>query len=129
MTITAARTPSSGEDQTSPDDPDVVGAGAGLEPVASPAPAVDLTRIIVTTELVAGAVLIARMFTRRPSTPRMHVTMGPGGWVSVKGGAIGVRRASRPWARPRPVAPTHAPEHAPLWARVLSAVPLEPLNR
>jgi hypothetical protein len=56
------------------------------------------------------------------------VTMGPGGWVSMKGGTVAVRRGSRPWGRPMPVRPATA-GRAPLWARVLSAVPLQALMR
>jgi hypothetical protein len=49
--------------------------------------------------------------------------------VSMKGGTVAVRRGSRPWARPITVRPTAKSERAPLWARVLSAVPLQALMR
>src|SRR4051812_34492065 len=90
---------------------------------------VDVTRLVTTTEVVVGAVLVARYLARRPGSSKALVTMGPGGWVSMKGGTVAVRRGSRPWARPLPVRPTARSERAPLWARVLSAVPLQALMR
>ena len=54
--------------------------------------------------------------------------MGPGGWVSMKGGSLAIRPARRPWGRPRPVAHLETPQRAPVWARVLSAVPLQALT-
>ena len=76
-------------------------------------PAVDLTRLLTTAEVVVGAVVgavvVADRLARRPSGPKAVVTMGPGGWVSMKGGQLGVRRGSRPWARPRRVTSTHTP--------------------
>ncbi|GAB3598336.1 hypothetical protein GCM10027446_28260 [Angustibacter peucedani] len=93
----------------------------------------DLTRLLTTAEVVVGAVVGAVLVTdrvvRRPPGPRAVVTMGPGGWVSMKGGALGVRPGRRFWARPRPVAATTPPPQAPWWARVLSAVPLQALTR
>jgi Flavodoxin domain len=88
----------------------------------------DVARIVTTTEVVVGAVLVARYLSSRPGSSKALVTMGPGGWVSMKGGTVAVRRGSRPWARPTPVqaATTGRP---PLWARVLSAVPLQALMR
>ena len=91
--------------------------------------AADVTRIVTTTELVVGAVLVARYLSRRPGGSKALVTMGPGGWVSMKGGTVALRRGSRPWARPVPVTPSTTGERAPLWARVLSAVPLQALMR
>jgi hypothetical protein len=90
-------------------------------------PAVDVTRLLTTAEVVAGAVLVARALARRPSAPKARVTMGPGGWVSMKGGALGIRPTSRPWGRPRPLPHPQTTQRAPLWARVLSAVPLQAL--
>jgi hypothetical protein len=90
-------------------------------------PAVDVTRLLTTAELVAGAVLVARVLARRPSGPKAQVTMGPGGWVSMKGGALGIRPARRPWGRPRPLPDRQTSQRAPMWARVLSAVPLQAL--
>ena len=90
-------------------------------------PAVDLTRLLTTAEIVAGAVLMARILARRPSGPKAHVSMGPGGWVSMKGGSLAVRPASRPWGRPRPLPFPKTTPRAPVWARVLSAVPLQAL--
>jgi hypothetical protein len=91
-------------------------------------PAVDVTRLLTTAEVVVGAVLVAHRLARRPSTPRARVTMGPGGWVSMKGGAVAVRPGSRPFSRPRPIA-ANGTQRAPIWARVLSAVPLQSLIR
>jgi hypothetical protein len=47
----------------------------------------------------------------------------------MKGGTVAIRRGSRPWARPTFVRPTTTGERVPLWARVLSAVPLQALTR
>ena len=91
-------------------------------------PAVDVTRVLTTAEAVVGAVLIARILARRPSGPKAQVTMGPGGWVSMKGGALMVRPARRPWGRPDQLPQLQGPQRAPLWARVLSAVPLQLLT-
>jgi hypothetical protein len=91
-------------------------------------PAVDATRLLTTAELVLGAVLVAHGLARRPSPPRAHVTMGAGGWVSMKGGSVAVRPASRPWGRPRPlVGASGAATRRPVWARLLAAVPLQQL--
>jgi hypothetical protein len=98
-----------------------------------PAPAdaprhLDLTRVITTTEIVIGAVLVARELARRPGSSKALVTMGPGGWVSMRGGTVAVRPARRPFGRPRPL-PASATDvrRVPLWARVISAVPLQRL--
>jgi hypothetical protein len=110
------------------------GAGSAPAPVRPSGvavrqrPPLDVTRIVTTTEVVLGAVAVARYLSRRPGSTKALVTMGPGGWVSMKGGTVAVRRGSRPWARPTPVTPP--PDgRAPLWARVLSAVPLQALMR
>ena len=92
-------------------------------------PALDLTKVITTAELAVGGVLVARQIASRPSGAKALVTMGPGGWVSMKGGTVAVRRASRPFGRPTPIRPASTGERAPLWARVLSAVPLQALMR
>jgi hypothetical protein len=86
-------------------------------------PAVNLTPVVVTAEIVVGAVVIARVLARRPSVPRTKVTMGPGGWVSVKGGTVGVPPGSRPWRRPLRMTDTRSSSSAPIWARALSPVP------
>jgi hypothetical protein len=108
-----------------------VGVPAGATRVTEPSvlDRVDVTRVLVTAEVVAGAVVVAYRLARRPSAPRARVTMGPGGWVSMKGGAVSVRPASRPFGRSRRVTATQPDERAPLWARVLSAVPLQTLGR
>jgi hypothetical protein len=98
------------------------------DPTAPARPTVDVTRVLTTAEVVLGAVLVARYLSHRPGSSKALVTMGPGGWVSMKGGTVAVRRSSRPWARPRPLQP-RTPEHVPVWARVLSAVPLQALMR
>lgn len=88
----------------------------------------DLTRVLITTEIVVAAVLVAREFARRPGSSKALVTMGPGGWVSMRGGAVAVRPARRPWGRPRPIPPVVTrPRAFPFWARVISAVPLQHL--
>lgn len=90
-------------------------------------PALDVTRVITTAEVVVGGVLIARHLAARPSGAKALVTMGPGGWVSMKGGAMSVRPAQRGWlprrSAPLPVAPTRRP----WWARLLSAQALNSL--
>jgi hypothetical protein len=88
-------------------------------------PAVDLTRVLTTAELVVGGVLIARQLAKRPGSAKALVTMGPGGWVSMKGGVMAVRPAERAWRRARP-APT-PPTRRPWWARLLSAKALQSL--
>jgi len=91
-------------------------------------PAVDVTKVITTAEVVVGAVLIARRLARRPSGAKALVTMGPGGWVSMKGGAMSVRPANRAWIpRRRPVTHDAAPRRRPWWARLLSAKALNSL--
>jgi hypothetical protein len=90
-------------------------------------PTADITRVVTTAELVVGAVLVARYLSHRPGAAKALVTMGPGGWVSMKGGTVAVRRGSRPWARPKALQPPSTGQGAPLWARVLSAVPLQSL--
>ncbi|MGY1744195.1 hypothetical protein [Blastococcus sp. SYSU D00695] len=87
-------------------------------------PVVDATRVLTTAELVVGAVLVARRLAARPPGPKAAVSMGPGGWVSLRGGALAVRPSRRLWRRRPPPAP--APRR-PWWARLLAAVPLERL--
>jgi len=89
-------------------------------------PVVDVTRVITTAELVVGGVLIARRLAARPSGAKALVTMGPGGWVSMKGGAMAVRPAERGWRRRRQhTAASTARTRRPWWARLLSATALE----
>jgi hypothetical protein len=91
-------------------------------------PVVDLTKVITTAELVVGGVLIARRLAERPSGAKALVTMGPGGWVSMKGGAMAVRPATRAWRRRRSAASTtSARTRRPWWARLLAATALEKL--
>jgi hypothetical protein len=87
-------------------------------------PALDVSRLLTTAELVVGGVLVARRLADRPSGARALVRMGPGGWVSMKGGAMAVRPARRVWRRAQP-APS--PIRRPWWARLLAAVTLESL--
>ena len=87
-------------------------------------PAVDWTRVITTAEVVVGGVLIAHRLAARPSAAKARVTMGPGGWVSMKGGVLAVRPAERGWRRRRPAA---AAQRRPWWARLLAATTLESL--
>ncbi|GAB3326519.1 hypothetical protein GCM10027451_51890 [Geodermatophilus aquaeductus] len=86
-------------------------------------PVVDVTRVVTTAEVVLGAVAVASRLARRPSPTVARVTMGPGGWVSMKGGAMAVRPARRIWRR----APLPAPTRRPWWARLLAATALERL--
>ncbi|SEO83282.1 hypothetical protein [Trujillonella endophytica] len=86
-------------------------------------PVVDATRVLTTAELVVGAVLVARQLAARPGAARADVTMGPGGWVSMKGGRMAVRPARRLWRRqPTSTAPAG---RRPWWARLLAATTLE----
>ena len=89
-------------------------------------PVVDVTRVLTTAELVVGGVLIARRLAARPSAAKATVTMGPGGWVSMKGGVMAVRPARRAWLRTHPAATGPLPRR-PTWARLLSAVTLRSL--
>lgn len=90
-------------------------------------PAVDVTRVITTAELVVGGVLIARRLAARPSAAKAAVTMGPGGWVSMKGGVMAVRPAERGWRRKRSAAASVPRTRRPWWARLLSATTLQSL--
>ena len=87
-------------------------------------PAVDLTKVITTAELVVGGVLVARRLAARPGAAKAAVTMGPGGWVSMKGGVMAVRPARRAWRRTRPATTGPLPRR-PWWARLLAATTLE----
>ena len=98
-------------------------------------PVVDLTRVLTTAELVVGGVLIARRLAARPAPTVARVTMGPGGWVSMKGGAMAVRPAAHGWRRLRhathpathPPPPAEQARRRPWWARLLSATTLRSL--
>jgi hypothetical protein len=92
-------------------------------------PAVDLTRVLTTAQWVVGAVLVAERLARRPSGAKAAVTMGPGGWVSMKGGAMAVRPADRLWRTRRPAAAPAVRTRRPWWARLLAAVTLDSLVR
>jgi hypothetical protein len=92
-------------------------------------PAVDLTRVITTAQWVVGGVLVAERLARRPSGAKAAVTMGPGGWVSMKGGAMAVRPADRLWRNRRPPAAPQPRTRRPWWARLLAAVTLDSLLR
>jgi hypothetical protein len=91
-------------------------------------PAVDWTRVITTAELMVGGAVIARRLAARPSAAKARVTMGPGGWVSMKGGVMAVRPAERGWRRRRGSPSAAAPRtRRPWWARLLAATTLESL--
>jgi hypothetical protein len=90
-------------------------------------PAIDWTRVITTAEVAVGGVLIARRLAARPSGAKALVTMGPGGWVSMKGGAMAVRPAERGWRRRRNAPVAAAPRRRPWWARLLAAKTLQSL--
>ena len=87
-------------------------------------PVVDVTKVVTTAELVVGGIVIARQLAARPSAAKAVVTMGPGGWVSMKGGAMAVRPARRAWRRTRPAVVGPLPRR-PWWARLLAATTLE----
>jgi hypothetical protein len=127
-TRSRARTAAAGRRQVAMSGAKPVGAFVVRDGDVQWRPAVDVTRLLVTAEVVAGAIVVAQRLARRPTSPAARVTMGPGGWVSMKGGTVAVRPVRRPFGRPQPV--TSRPEaRAPLWARVLSAVPLQALTR
>jgi hypothetical protein len=84
--------------------------------------------VITTAEVVVGGVLVARRLATRPSGAKALVTMGPGGWVSMKGGAMAVRPAERGWRRRRTGSPAPSTRtRRPWWARLLAAKSLESL--
>jgi hypothetical protein len=85
-------------------------------------PALDVTRLLTSVNIVVGAVLVADRLASRPSNARAKVSMGPGGWVSMKGGTTAVRPARSVWRRMRP-APQ--PTRRPWWARLLAARTLQ----
>lgn len=89
-------------------------------------PAVDVTKVVTTAELVVGGVLVARQLAARPGAARAAVTMGPGGWVSLKSGVMAVRPARRAWRRTRSARTGPLPRR-PWWARLLAATALESL--
>src|SRR4051794_41785970 len=68
-------------------------------------PVVDLTKVITTAEIMVGGVLIARRLAARPRSAKALVTMGPGGWVSMKGGVLAGGPARRGRRRGRGPAP------------------------
>ena len=90
-------------------------------------PALDVTKVVTTAEVVVGGVIIARQLASRPSGAKALVTMGPGGWVSMKGGAMSVRPAKRAWFPRRAATRPAAPTRRPWWARLLSAQALNSL--
>jgi hypothetical protein len=87
-------------------------------------PVVDITKVVTTAELVVGGVMIARRLAARPSSAKAAVTMGPGGWVSMKSGVMAVRPARRAWRRTPPAVTGPLPRR-PWWARLLAATTLE----
>ncbi|MCM3882336.1 hypothetical protein [Frankia sp. R82] len=54
-------------------------------------PALNLTATMVAAEVAIGAVAVARQLARRGPAPRAYVRMGPGGWVSLRGGSVRTR--------------------------------------
>jgi hypothetical protein len=87
-------------------------------------PAVDWTRVITTAELMVGGAVIARRLAARPGSTKALVRMGPGGWVSMKGGLMAVRPAERGWRRRRSHPPVERTRR-PWWARLLAATTLQ----
>lgn len=138
--ITAATVRTHTADHTNPD-PDRHGFGAtmsGSRPAGAFVvrdgavhwqPALDLTRLLTTAGWVFGAVLVARRLSTRPSSARANVTMGPGGWVSMKGGTTTLRPSRRAWRRQAPSGSAPRPSPRPWWARLLSAKSLQSLLR
>jgi hypothetical protein len=132
ITATAVRTHSATRGAGEPDGSGFDAALSGSRPLGAFVirdgrvrwhPAVDWTRVITTAELVAGGVLMAGRLAARPSAAKARVTMGPGGWVSMKGGVMAVRPAERVWRRrPHAVVPR---TRRPWWARLLAATTLE----
>ncbi|WP_157472906.1 hypothetical protein [Frankia sp. EAN1pec] len=49
---------------------------------------VDLTAVAVVGEIAVGAVAVAWQLARRQPAPHANVQMGPGGWVSLRGGRV-----------------------------------------
>jgi hypothetical protein len=101
------------------------------QPAAELRSGVDWTRLLVTAQWVVGAVLVANRLAARPSAAVAHVAMGPGGWVSMKGGAMSVRPAGRAWTSRRIGAPSEAGRggspRRPWWAHLLNARALQAL--
>ena len=89
-------------------------------------PVVDLTRLagLVAAGAAAVAIAVAAGAVARHRPAVGTVTMGPGGWVSMKGGVMAVRPARRAWRRTRPAATGPLPRR-PWWARLLAATTLE----
>jgi hypothetical protein len=106
-----------------------VGAYVVADDTARWRPAVDLTRLLLAAELLAGGVMVAHRLRRRAGSPAARISMGPGGWVSMRGGdaeisngrarAGGLRAVGLParWSRPA---------GRPWWAGLLRARPLDP---
>ncbi|MGY1734974.1 hypothetical protein [Geodermatophilus sp. SYSU D00684] len=92
-------------------------------------PVVDVTRVVTTAEVVLGAVAVASRLAGRPPAARARVTMGPGGWVSLKSGTVSLRPARRAWWPTHLRAPGYrgAAVRRPWWARLLAATALERL--
>ncbi len=86
-------------------------------------PVVDVTRVLTTAEVVLGAVVVASRLAGRPPAAHARVTMGPGGWVSLKSGTVSLRPARRARRRTHPAATARRP----WWARLLAATALERL--
>lgn len=76
------------------------------------------TAVVVAAELGLAAIAVADRLARRAGAPRADVRMGPGGWVSLKGGRLDAR-GMRASGRPR-----REPVQRPLWARMIRAWPI-----
>ncbi|HEX7188028.1 MAG TPA: hypothetical protein VF423_07370 [Actinomycetes bacterium] len=79
---------------------------AGLDPASRPVTDRDLM-VAAAAGAAAGGLVAAAVTARRPS-PVRSISMGPGGWVSVRGSVA-----------PRRIRTTNAPR--PLWAHLLGA--------
>lgn len=110
-----------------------IAAPQSLLPSPTARPGVDWTRLLVTAQWVVGAVLVANRLAGRPRAAVAHVAMGPGGWVSMKGGAMSVRPARRAWTASRiggaGEAGRGSSRQRPWWAHLLDARALQALLR
>jgi hypothetical protein len=100
-------------------------AGAGK---VAGGPVADVTKVLIVGEIAAAAaaavVALARAAASRAPASRTQISMGPGGWVSMRGGDVR-RRTFRLRGRvPRRRRPAPPPARRPWWAVLLGAVPL-----
>ena len=105
------------------------GAAAAID--AEPVTTVDLTKILLTGEVLLAATAVITRAIRRPaepSAPRADIHMGPGGWVSMRGGATVIRSPRRSDRRSdrrtdRVARASASSGRRPWWAVLLGARP------